>query len=155
MTEMPPRAILILVWVGVSLCLVEACGRQPEFKPVASVKQLMVATVGPSAEVVFDSVGTIVSAEGIEEIAPKNDKEWAAVGNSALMLAESGNLLMMGARAKDKRKWTELSQKLIEAGTAAFQAAEARNASALLEAGGWITDICDNCHTLYRPQGEP
>src|SRR5215831_18377447 len=126
MTELPPRAILILVWVGVSLCLVEACGRQPEFKPVANVKQLMVVTVGPCAEVVFDSVGTIVSAEGIEEIAPKNDEEWTTVGNSALMLAESGNLLMMGGRAKDKRKWAELSHAMIEAGTAAFKAAEAK-----------------------------
>jgi hypothetical protein len=154
MAEYPWRAALVAVWAVVS-CFVSACGRQPEFKPVASVKQIMVATVGPCAEIVFDSVGTIVSTKGVEEIAPKNDEEWATVRNSALMLAESGNLLMMGGRAKDKRKWAELSQELIEAGTAAFHAAEARNAAALLDAGGRVTDVCDNCHTLYRPQDKP
>ena len=38
----------------------------PQIKPFASVKQIMDAIVAPSATVVFDSVGTIVSAAGIE-----------------------------------------------------------------------------------------
>ena len=78
------------IWVVLMLSFSISCERRPEFKPVANVKQLMVASVGPSAEVVFDSVGTVVSAEGTQEIAPKNDEEWATVRNHALMLAESG-----------------------------------------------------------------
>ena len=65
---------------------------------------------------------------------------------------ERVGLLMMNGRAKDQRKWKELSQALIEASTAAFQAADAKNAHALLDAGGRVTETCDNCHTLYRPE---
>ena len=153
MTEYRRRGALLGCLV--ILILFAACGRQPAFKPVGNVKQLMVASVGPSAEVVFDSVGTVVSAEGVQEIEPKNDEEWATVRNHALMLAESGNLLMMGGRAKDQRKWAELSEALIETGTAAFKAAEEKNAAALLEAGGRMTEVCDHCHELYRPPDQP
>jgi hypothetical protein len=146
------RVILLFVKVAAVFLFASACGRQPEFKPVGNVKQIMVATTGPSAEIVFDSVGTIVSTSGVQEIAPKNDEEWATVRNSALTLAESGNLLMIGDRAKDKGEWIKLSRALADAGLAAFKAAEAKNPAALLEAGGLVTAVCDNCHTLYRPE---
>jgi hypothetical protein len=135
--------------VVLSLVVSAGCRREPEFKPVASVKELMIATVDPAADVVYDSVGTIVSASGVQEIAPKNDEEWAAVRNSALLLAESGNLLMMGERAKDRGEWLKLSRALVDAGAAASKAAEAKNAEALLEAGGRVTEACDNCHMVY------
>ena len=83
------------------------CAARPAFKPVASVKQLMEATINPSAEVRFEAVGTVVSLSGVEEIAPKNDEEWATVRNSALTLAESGNLLMIGDRAPGQRRVDE------------------------------------------------
>jgi hypothetical protein len=155
MMEHPWRALYLGIWVGLLFCFALACSRQPEFKPVGSIKQIMVAGVGPSAEVVFDSVGTVVSAEGVQEIAPKNEEEWANVRNHALMLAESGNLLLMGGRAKDRGKWAELSRAMIATCTEAFHAAEARNAAALLEAGGRMTEVCDQCHELYRPPGQP
>ena len=154
MAERAQRVALLLLPLGAACYFTAACNRQPEFQPVANVKQLMVASVGPCAETVFDSVGTIVSAKGVEEIAPKNDEEWATVRNCALMLAESGNLLMMKGRDKGERRWTDLSRELIETGTAAFKAAEAKNAPALLEAGGRVTEVCDNCHTLYRPKDQ-
>jgi hypothetical protein len=149
------RTIYLMIRVGVLLSFAFACSRQPQFQPVANIKQLMVAGVGPSAEIVFDSVGTIVSAEGVQEIAPKNDEEWANVRNHALMLAETGNLLLMAGRAKDQGKWAELSRAMIATCTEAFRAAEARNATALLEAGGRMTEVCDHCHELYRPPGQP
>lgn len=155
MEKKPMRAIPLFVSAGAVFCFAAACGRQPEFKPVANVKQIMVATIGPSAEIVFDSVGTIVTTSGVEEIAPKNDEEWATVRNSALTLAESGNLLLIGDRAKDKGEWVKLSRALADAGMAAFKAADAKNPAALLEAGGIVTAVCDNCHTLYRPEEPP
>ena len=155
MTEHARRAMYPGIWLGLVLLPTMACTRQPEFQPVGSIKQIMVASVGPSSEVVFDSVGTVVSAEGVQEIAPKNDEEWANVRNHALIVAETGNLLLMGARAKDQRKWVELARAMISTGTEAFHAAEARNAAALLEAGGRMTEVCDQCHELYRPPGQP
>ena len=143
------RMTLAFLLTSVVLLFAPACASQPAFKPVASVKQLMVAAVAPSADVLFDSVGTVVSFSGVEEIAPKNDEEWAIVRNNALILAESGNLLMMGNRAKDKGDWMKASQALVSAGVAAVKAAEAKDAAALLEAGGAIDAVCDQCHTKY------
>lgn len=146
---------VLIFAAGAILFFAAACARQPEFKPVADVKQLMIATVAPAAEVIFDSVGTIVSASGVEEIAPKNDEEWANVRNNALTLAESGNLLMIGNRVKDKKEWVKLSQALVDVGVAAYKAAEAKNAASLFEAGGQVNVICDQCHTIYRKEEQP
>ena len=147
------RTTLVILSASVVLLFAWACAPQPAFKPVASVKQLMIAAVAPSADVLFDSVGTIVSSAGVEEIAPKNDEEWANVRNNALILAESGNLLMMGNRAKDRGDWMKASQALVSVGVAALKAAEAKNADALLEAGGAIDAVCDQCHTKYWKEG--
>jgi hypothetical protein len=143
------RTILLFLAAGAVLLLAASCSRQPAFQPVGNVKQLMVAAVAPSADVLFDSVGTIVSVSGVEEIAPKNDEEWANVRNHALVLAESGNLLMMDGRAKDRGDWMKGSQALVAAGVSALKAAEAKDAAALLEAGGALDAVCDQCHTKY------
>ena len=122
----------------------------PATTPVASVKQIMRGIVAPSATVVFDSVGTIVSAAGIEEKAPKNEEEWAAVGASAAALVESGNLLVMGDRAVDRGDWIKMSQALADAGMAALKAADAKNAEGILSAGEAVNTSCDNCHQKYQ-----
>ena len=150
--EKPMRTILFLPLASAALILASACAPQPAFKPVASVKQLMEATIHPSAEVLFDAVGTIVSLSGVQEIAPKNDEEWATVRHSAMTLAESGNLLMMGTRARDKGDWMKMSQALVDVGVVALKAAEAKNPDALFEAAGQIYEVCQQCHGRYWKQ---
>lgn len=120
---------------------------------MASIKQLMEATIVPSSEVLFDAVGTIVSSDGVEEIAPKSDEEWATVRHNALTLAESGNLLMIGDRARDKGEWIRMSRALVDVGMAALKAAEAKNAEALFEAGGQVYEVCQQCHNRYWKEG--
>jgi hypothetical protein len=139
----------VLFPTGAVLLFAIACAPQPAFKPVASVKQLMEATISPCAESIFEAVGTIVSAAGVEEIAPKNEQEWAAVRNQALTLAESGNLLMMSSRAKDKGEWIRMSQALVDAGVVALKAAQAKNAAALFDAGAQVYAVCEQCHSRY------
>ncbi len=141
--------MLFLFTAGAIVFFAAACAPRRAFKPVASVKQLMEATIQPSSEVLFESVGTIVSSSGVEEIAPKNDEEWATVRHNALTLAESGNLLMIGPRARDKGEWTKMSPALVDAGVAALKAAEAKNPEALFEAGGQVYDACQQCHSQY------
>ena len=145
------RTTPLLLAAGAALLFAAACSRPP-FKPVASVKQLMESTIEPSAEVVWEAVGTIISTSGVEEIAPKNDEDWARVRNSALTLSESGNLLMIGERARDDRDWIRMSQALVDAGAVAVKAAEAKNAEALFEAGGNVYEVCRQCHTRYWKQ---
>ena len=67
--QIMPRAWVVLVFI---VTISFACGPTPSppspYQPVASVRQLMIDVIDPAAYVVWDSVGTIVSADGIEEL---------------------------------------------------------------------------------------
>jgi hypothetical protein len=68
----------------------------------------MNATVVPASDAVFN----VTSEE------PKNDDDWMAVQNQAIVLTESGNLLMLGDRAPDSGDWIRFSQAFIDASRA-------------------------------------
>ena len=132
--------------------LAVACSSAPEpppFKPVADNKLLMQAVVDPMADVVWDSVKTIVTPKGTEDIRPRTEEEWTAVRNAAVALTESGNLLMLVPRAKDGGEWMKRSQELITTGEAAIRAIDAKNADRLFTVGGDIYEACSNCHRQY------
>jgi hypothetical protein len=124
--------------------------RAPEMAPVATVKQLMDGIIGPSATVVFDSVGTTVDATGIHEKQPSTETEWAAVGASAAALVESANLLMVGDRAVDKGEWATMSKALADAGMTVLKATQAKDAQGILAAGETLNASCDSCHGQYQ-----
>src|SRR5919106_4303207 len=71
----------------------------PPFDTTISVKDLMANMMDPTADVVWESVGTIMTKEGTFERAPQNDAEWNNVKAHAIMLVEGGNLLMLPARS--------------------------------------------------------
>ena len=127
-----------------------SCGgpQPPPYKPVADVKQLM-AAVDANADVIWLATGTIISKEGVLERRPKNQEEWDAVRNAAIMLTESGNLLMMPPRAKDGDVWMKRSQAMIDTGLAAWKAAEAKNVDQLFTVGGDVYEACSQCHREY------
>ena len=118
---------------------------QPAFKSVGTNLQLMQAMIIPAADAVWAVGGA----------APKNDEEWAKVRNNALLLAEGGNLLMIGDRAKDQDAWMKASQVLVDSGTAAFKAAEAKNVEGVMMAGDEIYNACEGCHMKYPPATPP
>jgi hypothetical protein len=120
--------------------------------PVADVKQIMNGITGPAATVVYEAVGTVVSASGIQETAPQNDEEWARVGNNAAALAESGNLLMVEGRAIDTGDWVKMSRDLVRTASLAVKAAAAKDKEGILTAGSEINETCDNCHAKYQRQ---
>ena len=124
----------------------------PVTTPVATIKQIMNGIVMPGANVIYNAVGTTSTASGVVEIAPRNDKEWAAVSNSAAALVESGNLLLLGGRAVDNGDWVKITREFMDAGNAALKAAEARNADGILTAGGDLNSSCDTCHAKYQRQ---
>ena len=124
----------------------------PITTPVASIKQIMNGIVMPGANVIYNAVGTTSTAAGVVETAPRNDKEWAAVGNSAAALAESGNLLLLGGRALDNGDWVKMTRQFIDAGKVALKAAEAKNVDGIFTAGGDLNASCDTCHAKYQRQ---
>jgi hypothetical protein len=125
---------------------------RPVFVPVASVKQIMAGITGPAATVVYNAVGTVINIEGVKEIEPKNDEEWAVVGNNAAALVESGNLMLMEGRAVDNGDWVTMSKALIEAATVAVKAAADKDKEGILTSGAAINTTCDNCHERYQRQ---
>jgi hypothetical protein len=157
MRSFPDRCSSALRLTALAM-LCSACGSPPPppppFKPVADTKQLMISVIDPAADVIWGSVGTIVSAEGTEERAPRTDEEWAAVLNSAYVISESGNLMMIGHRVKDTGEWIRQSQALTDVGVRAVKAAQARDKDAVFQVGGEIYEVCANCHESYAVKAE-
>jgi len=138
--------------VLLAVVLLSACAGAPEpppFDPVADVKQLMVSVLEPAAEVYWDAVGSVTDAKGTVEFAPKTAEEWDAVRNSAFVMAESGNLLMMAPRAMDSGDWMTLSRAMVDAGERAIEAAESRDPAAVFDVGALVYESCTNCHAKY------
>jgi hypothetical protein len=134
-----------------SLVTLAACAKAPPppppvpaapFKSVATVKQVMQAITIPEADIVW----------GVPNEVPKDDAGWLKVENSALALAESGNLLMMEGRAVDHEDWMKQSSLLIDVATQAATAARARDADKMGEVGDELYTVCENCHMKYMKQ---
>jgi hypothetical protein len=143
------RTMILAVSVSVLASACTSAPAPPPFKPVADNKLLMQAVIDPMADVVWDSVKTIVTAKGTEDIRPRTEEQWTAVRNAAVALTESGNLLMLVPRAKDGGEWMKRSQELINTGEAAIRAIDAKNADRLFTVGGDIYEACSNCHRQY------
>ncbi len=116
------------------------------FPPAASVKQLMLDLIHPSSNDILLA---------IYRGGPKHDSEWAAVRRAAVTLAESGNLLMLRGRARDQGDWMKDAKLLVDAGNAAYEAAQAKDGNALAALAGALDASCTTCHKQYRPNVFP
>jgi hypothetical protein len=143
------RTIPLLIYCAFLGAGCASAPEPPPYKPVADVKQLMNAMIDPSADEIWDATGWIITAAGQEERRPKNDEEWVAVMNHAITITEAGNLLMMVPRAKDGDEWMKRSQELVDAGTKAWRAAEAKDLQGLFDTGGEVYQACTHCHEKY------
>ena len=112
--------------------------------PAVTMKQLMLDLIHPASNGIF-----LVIFRG----GPKDENEWAAVRHNALTLAASGESLN-SARAGDP-DWTTHVEMLVDAGTAAYKAAEAKNVQALAAVAGPLDASCTSCHKQYRPNVFP
>ncbi len=119
--------------------------------PVLSVKDLMGHVIDPAADVYWESSGTIVTAAGETSRAPTTQEGWGAAENAAATLAEAGSLLQLPGRARDTEEWARLARELTQTSLAAMHAAEAKNETAVFDAGGRIYVVCRSCHLKYVP----
>jgi len=104
--------VRFVLWLTLTLPVFGCAPEPPPFDEVADVRQLMLTVLDPAADVYWDSVGTIMDLDGTKEIAPGTTAEWEAVRNAAMIVAESGNLLLTPGRAKEGEQWTELARAL-------------------------------------------
>ena len=174
------RTYLFLTLASVSLFLGSSCNRQPEppkqpeYRVTGTIKDLMDSMVDPSADFLWDSVATTVSAKGIEDKAPHTDAEWAEVRRRAITLLEATNLLLMPGRHvakpgekaddpkvelapeqieqlinQDRKVWTDRAHALHDSAMASLKAIESKNAEELLNSGDGIDQACENCRLVY------
>ena len=146
----------------------------PPFATDHTIKDLMLNVIDTNADVVWLSVTTVLSDEGLVETRPKNDDDWARVRAGAITLAEAANLLMIPGRrvgrpgeksevpgvelepeemdaliAKDRNKFNEHARALYNAAMLAADAAEKKDADKIFEVGETIELACENCHRAY------
>jgi hypothetical protein len=119
---------------------------QDAAQPVGTMADLMTSMVYPAANDLLLSI-----ARG----GPKTEKEWMAVQRCAVPLGESGNVLMMRGRARDQGEWITDARMLVDAGSAAYRAARAKDTNALTAVEATINGSCVSCHKQYRPNVHP
>lgn len=144
--------VALAVLVGVGAARVHA--QKPQgtaksaAKPVVSASQVKpVATVGEIMQLLTIPLSNAVFEYGGEP--PKDDKTWDEVRGKAVALAEAGNLLMLGSRAKDRAAWMKFSRAQVDAAEAAAKAAAAKNGDQLSAASDALYETCAGCHKVY------
>jgi hypothetical protein len=169
---------------GLAACSEQTATTDSEspYKITATVQDIMDAQVDPAADEIWNSVASIVTANGVEEKQPRTDEEWEALKLKAFLVIEGGNLLAMpgrrvapegapldpaelaGETAEDIQKametnraaWVSLSQGLHDAGLEVMAAIEAKSPQQLIEAGEKLDTACENCHmTFWYPNAPP
>ncbi len=126
----------------------------PTLQIKANTAQLMNWILDPHADIVWASVGSIITKEGEQQLAPKTEADWVLVRNAAATVAEAGNLLMLAPHARDQGDWAAMTRRMIDEANKCVQAAEAKDLETLFTAGGDMYLACTACHAKYVI-GEP
>ena len=132
----------------ISFAFVAACAawaQSASYHGVASTKQIMAGVQKPA----MDSLNAMMKAGG-----PKDEKDWAQAQQNAALLAETGQLILMGARPKDQDVWVKTGTMLSESASAAAKAAEAKDLDAFKASLGAVAKSCRGCHTVHKKKTE-
>jgi len=141
----------------------QAAQQESDYRPTATVKDIMDSLVDPGSDVLWDSVETIVT-----------DEEWKNVRNHAIMLLEATNLLLVPGRHvakpgekaddpkvelapeqietlinQDRAAWIKFAHGLQDATMESMKAIEKKDPEGLLNTGDGIDKACENCHLKY------
>jgi hypothetical protein len=147
---------------------------QPEYLPTATIKDLMLSVIDPSADVVWLSVTAVMDEKGLVETEPKSDEDWREVRHGAVTLMEAANLLMIPGRrvarpgeksetpgvelepeemdeliAKDRAAWNARAKALHDVVASVIEAIDAKDSEKVFELGEQIEVACENCHKQY------
>ena len=114
-----------------------------------SMHDLMAWVIEPAADNIWDSSGSVVTLEGEISLTPITREDWEALKNSAMVIAESGQMLSLSKRALDEYGWKTMSELLTKNGLETFQAAEEQDSIRLFRLGAELYQVCLSCHEAY------
>ena len=146
-----------------------------------TIRDRMQSIIDPSADGLWNAVGTVVDKEGIHELLPKTPEDWSEVRHAAVRIIEGTNLLMMPGReaapagAKSEAEGVELEPPQITAlvkknrktfdsfamalqalGAEAMRASDAKDVMLLMDIGARMESVCEGCHqTFWYPPEKP
>jgi hypothetical protein len=173
------RTLLILLLAVAAA----GCRRAPAeapYNPTATVQDIMLGIIDPSADVLWNSVATIVSSSGVEERQPRTEEEWIALRRAALQIVEGSNLLIIPGRQvakagtvsenpgielhpeeiqplieNDRATWYARAKELHDSALPMLQAIDKRDVAALADGGERLDMACETCHQAYWYPNEP
>jgi hypothetical protein len=157
-----------------ALVLLVAC--RPHAAAPPSIRSLMTSKIDPSADALWDAVGTYVTAAGTENRRPHTAAQWSELRERAVILSNAADLLTRGGlRVADEGETLEnegvagnlnaaQAQQAIDANLPVFagfahalrkvggqlvSAAEHRDADAVMDAGTSLAQVCEGCHVQF------
>jgi hypothetical protein len=120
----------------------------PPFAAHVDMKTFMEHVLTPAAKIVWSVNGVRIDADGEHDLSPKTDSDWEVIVSGAATLAEATNALMIPQRALDAQ-WNGYAQKLADAASRAYVAAEAHDLKTISEVSDRLDGICAACHRHY------
>lgn len=139
----------------------------------------MGSIIDPSADALWGAVGTVVDKEGVHESSPKTQEEWLDLRRAAVRIVEGANLLMMPGREaapvgtksevpgvelepaqitalirKNRKSFDAFAKALQVLGSEALRASDLKDAVVLMDIGGRMQDVCEDCHKTFWYPGE-
>lgn len=168
--------VMTVVVVAAGACGQESRESSPAaFRLTASIQDIMLSVVDPSADAIWEAVATIYHPDrSIEERRPETDEEWLALRHEAIRLVESANLMLMEGREvartgfrsenpgielepeqvqalieDDFETWAQLVGDFYRVSATMLSAIESRDADRLFDEGGPLDVTCERCHQRY------
>lgn len=101
--------------------------------------KIMKASVIANSNIVF----------GVANKAPADDAQWAAVRNAAQAMVDVSRQLLPLGPDTGREQWAQFTEELGAASRRALEAARARNAAQVVDAGDAMFAVCEACHNRY------
>jgi hypothetical protein len=137
--KLAPMRNIALLFLALA-ALAQTPEAKPAYQRVGNMSQIMINIVYPTSDAIFY----------VDRDEPKNEVAWNKLASQALMLAESGNLLLMPGRSRQQEKWDQFTAMMIEAGRTAFKAAQAKDIEGVRGVNDLLYRSCVECHQEYR-----
>ena len=166
-----PAVAALMLCAG---CKTQEAPKESEYKLTSPIRQIMGSMVMPNADVIWNAVSSNITDQGIEEKAPKTEEEWKAVRSSAVTIMEASDLILIPGRHvaapgekeqdpnvnlspekiqslidADRPSWVKMAHDLHDSVLPALKAIDAKDATALSDAGAGNDKACENCHLKY------
>lgn len=150
-------------------------------KPVVSVRELMRYTIDPVADNIFNSVRSVMTKKGLEDIEPKTDEDWEKIQSGAVSLVETASLLKIprpftppgdvnnstgpnpvelspeqitAKVEKDPVEWNARIEALKNVALEVMDIVKRKDTKELWGAGEDLDRACEACHRSYWYPGE-